>query len=160
VTEHNCHLAGGFSKGERLFAQITFNAFFIVGLAAIWQDSAYWALAYVALVAYGIFGLIMRHLVCPRCPHLYRYGACLQAPPAFAKWLVKMPTAAPMNRGEKALFWVVMLAIPLFPQYWLWRKPYLFAVFWVFCAAWYAAQVFYFCKHCRVSSCPFNRAGA
>lgn len=157
---HNCRLAGGFGKGDKIFAQVTFNAFWIIGFAAIWPESAWWAIAYAAVVAYGIFGIVMRHLVCPRCPHLYIYGDCLQAPPALTRWLVKKPTAVPLNLAQKALFLVVMLGIPLFPQYWLWGKPYHLAVFWVFCLAWYAAQVFHFCRYCRVSSCPFNRAGA
>lgn len=159
MTDHNsCKLANGFSIGEKIFAQLTFNLFWITGFIAIWQDNIYGALAYAAIVLFGIFGVVMRHLVCPRCPHLYKFGDCLQAPPALSKWLVKRPTTAPMSQGQKALFVLVFLAITFFPQYWLWGKPFYFALFWVFCGAWYAGQLWRFCKHCRVSSCPLNRA--
>lgn len=160
MTDHNsCKLANGFSIGEKIFAQLTFNLFWIIGFIAIWQDNIYGALAYAAIVLFGIFGVVMRHLVCPRCPHLYKFGDCLQAPPALSKWLVKRPTSAPMNKGQQALFLVVFLAITFFPQYWLWGKPFYFALFWIFCGAWYAGQLWHFCKHCRVSSCPLNRTG-
>lgn len=158
--QHACKLANGFSTGEKVFAQVTFNAFWITGFIAIWQDSVYWALAYMLIVVYGIFGVVMRHLACPRCPHLHKFGDCLQAPPALTRWLVKKPTTAPMSAGQKLTFLVVMLGIPLFPQFWLWDKPYFLAVYWVFCGAWYAGQLFHFCRRCRVPSCPFNQAGA
>ncbi len=160
MAEHNsCHLANGFTTGEKIFAQVTYNAFWITGVIAIWQDSIFWALAYAVIVAYGIMGLVARHLICPRCPHLYQYDDCLQVPPGLVKKIVKRVKTTPLSKGEKALVMVVMLVNPLFPQYWLWDKPVYLAVFWVFCGAWYAAQVFHFCKHCRVSSCPMNRSG-
>lgn len=160
MSEQNCHLAEGFSTREKIFAQVTFNAFWITGFIAIWPETIYGALAYAALVLYGIFGLVVRYLLCPRCPHLYKYGDCLQVPPALTKWLVKRPTNAPMSTAQKVLMVALSVLILMFPQYWLWQKPIYFTVFWVFCGAWFAGQLLYFCRHCRVSSCPFNRANA
>jgi hypothetical protein len=160
MSDHDsCKLAKGFTTGEKTFAQFFFNAFWITGFIAIWQDSVLWALAYAVLVAYGVFGLIVRHLVCPRCPHLYKYNDCLQAPKSWVKAIVKKPTSAHMTKGQKVLGAITLLTISLLPLIWLWDKPYYLAVYLVFCGAWWAGQVYHFCKQCRVSSCPFNRSG-
>ena len=159
MSEYNCRLADGFSVGEKIFAQLTFNAYWITGCIAIWQDSVFWSLVYAAMVAVGIFGLIVRHLVCPRCPHLYKYNDCLQAPKSWVKAIVKQPTNAPMTKGQKTVGAIALLLISFFPLIWLWDKPYYLAIFLVLCGAWWAGQVYHFCKHCRVASCPFNRTG-
>lgn len=153
-------LAKGFTIPQKIYAQITFNVFWITGIVAIWQSSVIWALVYFALVVIAIPGLVQRHLVCPRCPHLYQYNDCLQVPAAVTKALVKKPTAMPLGNTEKALFVLAFAVITIFPQYWLWHQPTLLIVFWLSCGGWYAAQLLYFCKRCRVSSCPFCRAEA
>lgn len=143
----SCHLAEGFTLPEKIFAQITFNGFWITALVAIWQQSVPGTLVYFALVAYGIVGLVQRRLACPRCPHLYQYGDCLQVPPQLTKLIVKTPTTGPMNQLQRFAFVMVFVVVTLFPQYWLVSKPAYFVVFWVFCGAWYAGQLLYFCKH-------------
>ncbi len=158
--QNSCDLAQGFTIGEKLFAQITFNGFWITAFAAIWQSSVPWSLIYLGLVVYGVIGLVQRQLACPRCPHLYEYGDCLQAPPKLTKLIVKKPTTQPMNKAQRFLFVVVFVVITLFPQYWLVSLPGYFTAFWVFSGAWYLGQFLYFCKRCRVSSCPFCRAKA
>lgn len=159
MSEHNCHLTEGFTLREKILVRISFAGLWLTGFIAIWPESIYWALGFMILVLYGVLGLMARYWVCPRCPHLHKYNDCLQMPPALMKRFVKKPTSTPMNKREKFLTVALFVLIPLFPQYWLIQKPLHFAVFWVFCGAWYLVLLMYFCKHCRVSSCPFNRTG-
>lgn len=154
---HTCNLANGFTFFEKVFAQVTFSAFWIIGFLVIFHQNVYWALAYAVFVAYGVLGIVQRHLVCPRCPHLHQYADCLQLHPKLTKMLVKKPTSRPMNRIEKGLFLIIMLGLFIFPQYWLVKMPMYLVIFWVFGGAWYLSQWFYFCKRCRVKTCPFNR---
>jgi hypothetical protein len=153
-----CTLANGFSTWEKIYAQGSFTGigvFAIVGIALVdWR----WVLPYLLIYAYGITGIVMRHLACPRCPHLYVYNDCLQAPSPITKWLVKEQKTTPFSAMEKLLFFSIFLLIPTYPIYWLVAKPLLLVGFLVSAGLWYGGQLFYFCKRCRVEQCPFNRA--
>jgi len=152
-----CTLANGFRPWEKIYAQGSFTGmgvFAVVGIARVdWE----WILPYLLIYAYGIAGIVMRHLVCPRCPHLFVYNDCLQAPVPITRWLVKEQKTTPFNAVEKFLFYAVFLLIPTFPIYWLLSSPLLLVGFLLSAATWYGGQFFYFCKRCRVEQCPFNR---
>ena len=155
-----CKLADGFGPGEKLWAQISFNVMGLAGLAGIGLVDWPWMIPYLVLYAYGIPGVVMRHLTCPRCPHLYLHGDCLQFPPAWTRRLVKKRKDTPFGPVEKALFWAIFILLPTYPLFWLWGQASLLAVFVLSSAAWYAGQIMYFCRRCRVRQCPFNRAGS
>ena len=153
-----CTLADGFRPGEKISAQGSFAAmgvFAVVGIAMVdWR----WVFPYLVIYAYGIMGIVMRHLACPRCPHLYVHNDCLQAPVRVTRWLVKVRKTAPFSLAERLLFYTIFLLIPTFPVYWLLDHPLVLVGFLVAAAVWYGGQFFYFCKRCRVEQCPFNRA--
>lgn len=153
-----CTLANGFSLWEKIYAQFSFVAMCIIGTVGILLVDWRWALPYVVIFGYGILGIVMRHLNCPRCPHLYVYNDCLQAPPKLSKWLVKKRKTHPFSGVEKALFYTIFTLIPTFPIYWLLPNPALLSAFLLMVGMWYLGQFFYFCRRCRVSDCPFNRA--
>ena len=75
---HNCSLAEGFNLWEKIYAQFSFIAMSVIGTAGIVIEDWPWILPYIFINWYGLPGIVMRHLVCPRCPHLYKYGDCLQ----------------------------------------------------------------------------------
>ncbi len=152
-----CRYANRFSFWEKLWAQGSFFVMQIVGTAGIARADWHWLVPYLAVAWYGMPGLIMRHVICPRCPHLYVYGDCLQFPPKWTKWLIKERKNTPLSTVEKATFWLVALAIPLYPLYWLSSQPVLLAVFVASAIMWFSGQLLYFCKRCRVRKCPFNR---
>jgi|GEM_PF-2866751 len=153
-----CTLAEGFSVWEKLWAQSSFLIMGIVGAIGIIRADWPWVLPYIVICWYGIPGAIMRHTNCPRCPHLHVYGDCLQAPPAFTKWLVKKRKTEPFSPGERLLFYLIFLLIPVYPLYWLISQPVLLTIFILSAGMWYFGQWLYFCKRCRIESCPFNRA--
>lgn len=153
-----CSLSEGFSVWEKLYAQFAFFAMGIIATVGIMLADWPWILPYVFIYWYGIPGIIMRHLVCPRCPHLHVYGDCLQAPPSITKWLMKERKTAPFSAFETFLFYAIFIAIPLYPIYWLLPNTALLIAFVLFTGMWYLGQFLHFCKRCRLKECPFNNA--
>ena len=151
-------LACGFTLREKLYAQTSFLAMGILGTIGIILDDWVWVIPYVAIYWYGIPGIVMRHLTCPRCPHLHVYRDCLQAPPTLSLWLVKRRKAHPFSPFERYLFYSIFLLIPVYPIYWLSSNTVLLVPFLLAAAMWYSGQFLHFCTRCRTRDCPFNRA--
>src|SRR6056300_555673 len=105
----NCSLAQGFCLGEKIYAQFTFIAMGILGTIGIIIEDWIWITPYVAFYWYGIPGVVMRHLTCPRCPHLHEYGDCLQFPVFLARMLVKKPKTTPFSALEKSWFYLIFI---------------------------------------------------
>lgn len=153
-----CNLADGFSIREKIYAQSSFVAMGLSGTVGIALVDWRWVPPYLVIYLYGIMGIVMRHLNCPRCPHLHVYDDCLQAPTRLARWLAKERKTTPFSVSEKILFYAIFILIPVFPIYWLLSNPALLGVFLASAAMWYGGQFLYFCRRCRVEQCPFNRA--
>jgi hypothetical protein len=158
TTGNACSLAKTFSIWEKIYAQGSFAAMGIAGSVGILLEDWIWAIPYAFIAGYGIPGIVMRHLTCPRCPHIYEYGDCLQAPPSLTKWLIKKQKRYPFTSVEKLLFSVIAVGIPTYPLYWLWSSKWLMTIFLISAVMWFSGQLLYFCKRCRVKECPFNRA--
>lgn len=156
--QSKCTLADGFSFWEKIYAQCSFFAMGIIGSVGIATVDWRWVLLYFLIYAYGILGIVMRHLTCPRCPHLHVYNDCLQFPPKITMRLVKERKTLPFSAFEKFLFYFIFILIPAFPIYWLLSNPILLSAFLISAAMWYSGQLLYFCTRCRVKECPFNRA--
>lgn len=152
-----CSLREGFSLPEKLWAQFSFFAMGVIGTIGILLVDRYWVLPYILIYWYGIPGIIMRHLNCPRCPHLHMFGDCLQAPVKVTRWFAKGRKTTPFSTFEKVLFYSIFTLIPVYPIYWLWPRKILLAAFLVMAGMWYGGQFLYFCKKCRLYICPFNR---
>ena len=157
-TGAKCTLADGFETWEKICAQLSFIAIGTIGAVGVALVDWRWALAYVFIYLYGIMGVVMRHLVCPRCPHLHVYHDCLQAPPGLVRRLIRDRKTTPLSTLEKLLFYTYFIVVPVFPIYWLLANPFLLVTFFVAVGTWYLGQFFRFCKRCRVEQCPFNRA--
>jgi hypothetical protein len=152
-----CTLTNGFDLWEKVYAQFSFFAMCIIGTVGIALVDWRWILPYLLIYGYGVLGVVMRHLVCPRCPHLYVYSDCLQGPPKITMWLVKKRKTTPFSIFEKFLFYMIFILIPTYPIYWLLSNPILLGAFLIAASMWYLGQLLYFCKRCRVKECPFNR---
>ena len=153
----NCSLAEGFSLWEKIYAQSSFIAMGVLGTIGIIIEDWIWVFPYIYIYGYGILGVVMRHLVCPRCPHLHVYNDCLQFPPKITMWLVKERKTTPLSVFEKYLFYMILILIPTFPIYWLLSNPILLSAFLITAGMWYLGQFLYFCRRCRVNECPFNQ---
>jgi hypothetical protein len=155
--ETECPLAQGFSVLEKAYAQVSFAVIGVAGTLGIVIADWPWVLPYLVIYWYGVPGIVMRHLVCPRCPHLHVYGDCLQAPASITRWLIKERRTSPLSTTEKLLFYAVFGLIPTYPLFWLVSNKILLGAFLIGVGAWYSGQFLYFCKRCRVYDCPFNR---
>jgi hypothetical protein len=158
--KNECILIEGFNIWQKIYAQFSFIAMGIIGSVGIALVDWRWALLYLFIYLYGIMGVVMRHLVCPRCPHLHVYNDCLQAPPKLSLWLIKKIKTTPLSVFEKFLFYMYFILVPAFPIYWLLSNPILLIAFLIPASMWYLGQFFYFCKRCRLNECPFNRAAS
>jgi hypothetical protein len=153
-----CTQAKGFETWEKVYAQASFIAIGTTGTVGVALVDWRWAFAYAFIYVYGIMGIVMRHLVCPRCPHLHVYNDCLQAPTGLTRRLVRERKTTPLSSFEKLLFYTYFVFVPVFPIYWLLASPFLLVAFLLSVGAWYGGQFFRFCRRCRVEQCPFNRA--
>ncbi|MHC4445049.1 MAG: hypothetical protein ACYTF1_18920 [Planctomycetota bacterium] len=151
-------LAENFSLWEKIYAQFSFIAMGVLGTIGIILEDWIWIIPYVIVYWYGIPGIVMRHLTCPRCPHLYEYEDCLQASIILTKWLIKKQKTNPFSIFEKILFYLIFIIIPTYPIYWLLPNKLLLIAFLISAVMWYSGQFLYFCKRCRVKECPFNCA--
>jgi len=153
----NCSLAEGFSLWEKIYAQVSFIGMGVIGTIGIILTDWVWVTPYVLIYWYGIPGIVQRHLNCPRCPHLYEYGDCLQLHPVLTKWFIKKRKTNPFSISEKLIFYSIFILIPTYPIYWLLSNKILLFAFLITAAMWYLGQFIYFCKRCRLRDCPFNR---
>ena len=124
-----CRLSDGFKVWEKIYALSSFGSIVTLGAVGISLVDWRWALAYLFIALYGIFGVVMRRLVCPRCPHLHMYNDCLQFPPGVVKRLVKERKETPFSSLERGLFYAYFTFLPLFPIYWLAASPILLIAF-------------------------------
>jgi hypothetical protein len=129
----------------------------VLGTVGILLEDWIWTAPYIVFYWYGIPGIVMRHLNCPRCPHLHEYGDCLQAPASLARFLVKKRKVHAFSVLERGLFYSIFILIPVYPIYWLRSDLALLVPFLLMAVMWYCGQFFYFCRKCRVRECPFNR---
>ena len=153
-----CSLAEKFSFWEKFYAQFSFIAMGVLGTIGIILEDWIWVIPYIIICWYGIPGIVMRHLNCPRCPHLHKYGDCLQFPPTITKWFVKKRKTTPYSSFERFVFYVIFIFIPTYPIYWLLSNPMLLSLFLMTASMWYLGQFLHFCKRCRLKECPFNRS--
>ena len=151
-----CSLADGFSIWEKIYAQFSFIALGVIGTIGIILEDWLWIIPYILIYLYGIPGIIMRHINCTRCLHLFEYDDCLQAPVGITKRLVKMRKPAKFSTSERVWFYVIFLLIPIYPLPWLLSNIILLIAFLLMAIMWYGGQQLYFCKKCRVYDCPFN----
>ncbi len=152
-----CSLSKGFRPREKIYAQSSFIGMGVIGTVGIAMVDWPWVLPYIIVYWYGVPGIVQRHLACPRCPHLYQYGDCLQFPAAATKWFIKKRKRSPFSPLERILFYSIFILIPTYPIYWLLSNKILLIAFLIAALMWYSGQFMYFCKRCRVKECPFNR---
>jgi hypothetical protein len=145
-----------FAWYDKLLARAVLAGMVLVGAIAIYRGSPWAAAAYLG---FGLVGglLVIYDLLCVYCPYPYQYNDCLFFPAPLLAAVAKRRTGKiPWLR--KALLVVIVAALVLVPQYWLWDNPALLAGFWALAAAIAVAFPGYYCRRCRHGQCPLNRA--
>lgn len=124
----DCGSVKGFSTGEKIFAQGTFNAAVIIGAYGMGLQSPLLALIYVVF-AIGSFTLLMRYTICARCPHLLVAGDCLFLPASLAMKVISEQHTGPLTGWGKVILYCAPLGTMLIPVYWLLSSPILLGCF-------------------------------
>ncbi len=145
-----------FTFGEKLYAQITFNAGVAVAAYGLYQTHPGLGIAYLAFAFTGIL-LLVRYTVCPRCPHLHMANDCVQVPAPFMKKIISSKRSGPLNRYEKILFVGVLYGIFFLPLYWLSFQPMILALFTALYGGHLLGLRLHFCRHCQNTACIQNR---
>ena len=154
--EINYKLTDKFGTPERILMIIGFYGFILVGAIGIFSVSLVWGLIYIGFALIGLFGIVLSCL-CSHCPYPYEHDTCLFLPVSLVKRLRKY-NPDPLKKHEKFGFVFVMAGLVVIPQYWLVQNIILLIVFWVLCLpTFFLVLPFYYCKHCRLFTCPFNK---
>ena len=148
--------AGKFTLLEQIWMQVSINGIWILGTIAMWQESPLEAIAYILFVWIGIFFFIMHLWICPNCPHIKEYHACVQLPPVLTKWLIKKESSGILMIYEKIGFYIILYGVFLIPLYWVVKQPLFFVPYFIFGLMHYPAYFLRFCKRCYNISCPQN----
>ena len=135
-----CTLTEKFTIREKLHAQFSFTTMGIVGTVGIILVDWIWVIPYIIVYWYGVPGVIMKHLTCPRCPHYWEFKDCLQLPVFFTRILVKQQKPYPFSTFEKILFHFIFIFIPIYPIYWLLPNILLLSISLVSAVTWYSGQ--------------------
>jgi membrane protein YdbS with pleckstrin-like domain len=139
---------------EKLYFRSMILGAYGIGVYAIFLQNIWIAAAYLIVILLSLELVVYRF--CSHCPYPCRYGNCLMMPYQNVTKYAKAG-ARPMTLFDRLTFPLVMLVLlPLVPQYWLFQKPPLFILFWaVFIVAW-ASMLLFKCRHCRYKECLFN----
>ena len=77
----------------------------------------------------------------------------------------KLAAMLPARTPGKYFLWdYAGVLLPLgfilgFPQFWLWRTPFLWAIFWILVVLALGEIILFVCKGCGNTHCPFRNAG-
>ncbi len=114
------------------------------------------AIAYLIFI-YGGFIVMMRYVMCPRCPYLLEGDDCLNAPVGLVKKIISKKRQGRLNVSEKVFTKVMQFSPVIIPLYWLIPQLHLLISFVVFYAFGQLTFIFHFCKNCENRYCVQNR---
>ncbi len=149
---------GKFSLFEQLWMQISFNSIWLLGAFAMLRSSPLLSIGYIVLFPlFGVVYCLMRLWICPRCPHIKKYGACFQVPPSVTKRIIRKDVTGPLTLAEKAGFFVVLYGVVLVPVPWVVKSRILVVPYVVLTLMHYLGYHLYFCRRCLNVRCPQNQ---
>ena len=137
-----------FSFGEKLYAQVTFNAGVMVAAYGLFLESTMLGIAYLLFTFVGIF-LLVRYTICPRCPHLHKGNDCVQMHASIVKMMVSPKRTGPLTMYEKSLFIVVLYGIFIMPIYWIASNTVILILFLALFGGHLLGLHMHFCPNCQ-----------
>ena len=145
-----------FTRTEKVVAALPFNVCILIGAYGLYLTSWMLTAAYLAFAYIGVI-VMMRYVMCPRCPHLLVGNDCLNLPAPLVKRLIDKSRSGPLNAREKLLHRVVKYGMLVIPLYWL--LPHLGLLI-PFVALYFLGQAtfaLHLCKHCENEVCLQHR---
>ncbi|MBU0992650.1 MAG: hypothetical protein KJ737_09170 [Proteobacteria bacterium] len=148
------HVHTKHSLFEKLYFRTTILGSYFIGAYAIYQQNGWIALAYVAFVIVSLEFVVYRF--CSYCPYPCNHSNCLMMPYQMVTKYHKMDRK-PQSLFDRMTFPLVMLVIlPLIPQYWLFKNTALLLLFWCFTIAALVSMLTFKCRHCLYKACFLN----
>ena len=122
----------------------------IVGLLSVLNESFVMGLWYIAIIF--LSPPIILYSFCAKC--ICRLDSCRHIFPGRLSQLLP-----PRQQGHYTfwdIFWtsVALLALLLFPQYWLWKNITFFIIFWISCFIALTEILLFVCRGCKNKRCP------
>jgi amino acid transporter len=122
----------------------------VVGLVAILLESFVLSLIYLAVLCAAL--LIIVYCFCGKC--LCRLDACVCIFPG------ELSKHLPERKGTNYTLWdigavfILLSAIALFPQYWLFKRTILLVIFWLLFVGAHTEIMLVVCRRCGNERCP------
>ncbi len=151
-----CTLIDRFSLTERIVMRSGWLGFMAVAIFGIAKQDPLWAWAYGA---WGLLGFALAVLpgICAHCPYPTEHATCLFMPPGLVKKFYPYQGPEITATGKIAAF-IALSGMVVPPLFWLIDDPVLLIAFLVLCLPVLAAFPLYYCRRCRNSGCPMNKA--
>lgn len=139
---------------EKLYFRSMILGAYGIGVYAIFLQNSWIAVAYLVFILLSLELVVYRF--CSHCPYPCQYSNCLMMPYQNVTKYAKTG-ARPMTLFDRLTFPLVMLVLlPLIPQYWLFQNQPLLILFWaVFIIAW-ASMLLFKCRRCGYKECLLN----
>jgi hypothetical protein len=138
-----------------LFYIVLLSVPLVTAILAIVKNSPWWTIVFIGLCA-GSTAIILR-FYCTRCPHYTRDEKNLRCIFfwGFPKFFNKRPGKP--NFSDKVITFVALIALLVFPLYWLLMAPGLLTVYLLSLIGLGAAIYRNECHRCIYFECPANR---
>ena len=151
-----CGWIDRFTWQQKALMRTGWFGFMAVGVWGIFLQDPLWALLYLIYGAAG-FVLVVLPGLCSHCPYPSRFSTCLFLPAGLVARFY--PYRGPqMSPAGKAAVAVVMVGMVVIPQFWLISSKGLLLLFWLLAVPVIAAFPLHYCRRCRHTGCPMNRA--
>ncbi len=141
-----------FSLRHKIGMRICLYGFFAIGIIGVLLESHLWGILYLLFM--GTTAWIILNCFCSHCPYPYQHKTCLGMP--FRIVTLFAHKDRELSLREKTSFITVLTIAMLFPQPFLYQRPPLMLLYWIFCLPTCIIFPAYFCRHCCFVKCPFN----
>jgi len=121
----------------------------IVALSALISESVTLGVGYLVIAL--VSPLIILYAFCAKC--LCREACRHVLPGRLTRFFPKRPQT---DYTRSDIFWTVvpLMALFIFPQFWIWKNKALFFLFWILCLAGVLEIFLLVCRGCRNTRCP------
>ncbi len=139
---------------EKCFFRTGAYGGYFIGAYAIFQENIWIAALYIIFMWLSLT-YVLKHF-CSHCPYPCKHSDCLMVPSKMVTKYTKSDQK-PMSKFERMSFPLVMfVAIPLIPQYWLFKNYTLLFLFWAVLITTGLALLLFRCNNCLNKECPLN----
>ena len=125
----------------------------VIGLGSILNASLSMGLVYIVILM--LAPVVIVYAYCTKCP--CRFGACAHVLPGKLAQFFPSRTPGPYTLLDVAGVLVAVLAMLMFPQFWLWQHKMWFVLSWVLQVVAVIEIRLFVCRRCENRYCMLSR---